>query len=283
MRALLFVLLVACGSSKPAPAPAPAAEPHAHAEHAGHAAQAGHAAHAGHAEHAGHAGHAGSAAPVGGGEHAQHGGHAVPAHDPTHGGHHGGGMQHRFDNAEQWAKVFDDPKRDAWQQPDRVVGALELQPAMTVADIGAGTGYFSVRLARAVPKGQVIATDLEADMVRYLGERAAKEGLANLRAVQTPPDDPQLAARSVDRVLVVDVWHHLGDRVAYAKKLAAALKPGGFVAVVDFELDAKMGPPREHKLPPEKIIADLAAAGLDAKLAPLELPEQYLVIARARR
>ena len=84
-------------------------------------------------------------------------------------------MHRRFDRADEWAKVFDDPARDAWQQPDRVLAGLQLGPTMTVADIGAGTGYFAVRLARAVPDGQVIATDIEADMIRYLTERAGRE------------------------------------------------------------------------------------------------------------
>jgi len=202
-----------------------------------------------------------------------------PAADP-HAGHHGGGMPHRFEDADAWARSLDDPARDAWQQPDRVLGALALTPAMVVADIGAGTGYFAVRLARAVPRGQVIATDIEPDMIRYLTERARREGLANLRAVQTPPDSPQLAASSVDRVLVVNVWHHLGDRAAYAKQLAEALRPGGQIAVVDFKLDSSHGPPRPHRLAPEAIAADLRAAGLATEVSAVDLPEQYIVIAR---
>lgn len=205
---------------------------------------------------------------------------AEPHPAEGHAGHQGGGMHHRFEDADQWAKVFDDPERDAWQQPDRVIAALELQPGMTVADVGAGTGYFAVRLARAVPRGKVIATDIEHDMVRYLRERAGREGLANLEAKLTPVDDPQLAG--VDRVLVVDVWHHLSDRVGYAKKLGAALRPGGWIAVVDFKLDAKVGPPKQHRLPPDAIVADFTAAGLAAELATVELPEQYIVVARAK-
>jgi cyclopropane fatty-acyl-phospholipid synthase-like methyltransferase len=203
--------------------------------------------------------------------------HADHARHGHHG--HGGGMQHGFEKADDWAKVFDDPARDAWQQPDAVIAALGLTPAMTVADIGAGTGYFAVRLARAVPEGQVIATDIEPDMVRYLEERATRESLPNLRAVQTPPADPQLAEASLDRILVVDVWHHLGDRVGYARALGKALKPGGAVAIVDFKLDAKFGPPKQHRLAPEAIIADLKAAGLTASVSPVALSEQYIVIA----
>lgn len=206
---------------------------------------------------------------------------AKPAPEPLPAGaehHHPAAMVHRFDNAETWAKVFDDPARDAWQHPDDVVAALGLTASMTVADVGAGTGYFTVRLARAVPSGQVIATDIEPDMVRYLTERATREGLPNVRAVLSTGDDPRLAPGSVDRVLVVDVWHHISDRARYAKGLAAALRPAGQVAIVDFTSAATHGPPRKHRLPPETIIADLKAAGLDAQVSPTQLPDQFIVV-----
>ena len=190
----------------------------------------------------------------------------------------GDGMPHRFERADQWAKVFDAPDRDTWQRPDAVIALLALAPEMTVADVGAGTGYFTVRLARAVPRGQVIATDIEPDMVRYLGERAAREHLGNVRAVLATADDPALEPSSVDRILVVDVWHHVADRRGYAVGLARALRPGGTIAIVDFTASATRGPPRPHRLAPETVIADLAAAGLDAKLATATLPEQYVVL-----
>jgi SAM-dependent methyltransferase len=189
-------------------------------------------------------------------------------------------MPHRFEDAEHWAKIFDDPQRDAWQAPDRVLASLALAPSMVVADIGAGTGYFSVRLARAVPQGQVIATDIEPDMVRYLTERAMREGLANLRAVQTPPDSPQLPAATMDRILVVDVWHHISDRAAYARHLAEALRPGGLIAIVDFKLESSHGPPKQHRLPAAAIADDLRAAGLAVDAQVIDLPDQYIVLAR---
>jgi SAM-dependent methyltransferase len=117
-------------------------------------------------------------------------------------------------------------------------------------------------------------------MVRYMTQRAAREHLPNLRAVLTPPDDPQLAPGTIDRILVVDVWHHLGDRAAYARKLAEALRPGGKIAVVDFKLDATHGPPPQHRLTPESIAADLRAAGLATEISTVDLPEQYIVIGR---
>jgi cyclopropane fatty-acyl-phospholipid synthase-like methyltransferase len=187
-------------------------------------------------------------------------------------------LQHHFESADQCAKSFDDPARDRWQQPQLVLEALELGPGMVIADIGAGTGYFSVRLARAVPDGQVIATDIEPDMIRYLTERAAREQLPNLRAVRTPPGDPQLAAGTVDRILVVDVWHHIDDRAGYARALAGALRPGGKIAIVDFTREATHGPPAEMRLTPEQVIGELRQAGLAAALSPTVLPDQYIVI-----
>src|SRR3954471_7732750 len=171
-------------------------------------------------------------------------------------------MQHHFESAEVCARSFDDPARDRWQQPALVLEALELGPGMVVADIGAGTGYFAVRLARAVPDGQVIATDIEPDIIRCLTERAAREQLPNLRAVRTPPSDPELAAGSVDRILVVDVWHHIDDRAGYARALARALRPGGKLAIVDFTREATHGPPAAMRLTPEQVIGELRQAGL---------------------
>jgi SAM-dependent methyltransferase len=202
---------------------------------------------------------------------------AAPAPAPAAPAHHH--ANHRFEDAERWAKVFDDPARDAWQHPDDVLAALALQPAMVVADLGAGTGYFTVRLARAVPTGTVIAEDIEPDMVRYLGERARREQLANVRAVLGDADDPHLEPASVDRILVVDTWHHIADRPAFASKLAVALRPDGAIAIVDFTLDAPHGPPREHRLAPASVLADLRAGGLHASLSETTLPQQFIVIA----
>jgi arsenite methyltransferase len=202
-------------------------------------------------------------------DHSMHGNHIHPS-DAEQG--HGA-----FSDADAWTNVFDDPERDAWQLPADVVQALGLAPSMTVADVGAGTGYFAVRLARAVPSGEVIATDLEPDMVRHLNERARNERLPNLRAVRATPGASGLAAGSVDRILVVHVWHHVSERVAYARDLAAALRPGGKLVIVEFSRDARRGPPMDHRLSEEVVISELATAGLRAKVSPLALPDQYMI------
>lgn len=190
-------------------------------------------------------------------------------------------LVHRFEHAEEWAKQFDDPERDAWQKPPEVVASLKISAGMTVADVGAGTGYFEPYLSRAVgEKGTVLAVDIEPDMVRYLGERAAREHLANVRPLLATADDPKLPQGGVDRVLIVDTWHHIAARASTIAKLRAGLAPGGTITVVDFTLDSPHGPPKEHRIPPEGVVAELTSAGMSAARVDLPLPYQYVVVAR---
>ena len=185
--------------------------------------------------------------------------------------------QHRFSDADKWAQVFDDPERDAWQKPHQVIEALALKPGAVVADLGAGTGYFSVRLARMVPKGTVYAVDVEPDMVKYLGQRAAREKLKNMIAVAAAPGDARLPAKA-DLVLLVDVYHHIGERERYFRALADSLKPGGRLAVIDFRLDSQRGPPRDARVAPERVKAELKAAGYTLAAQHAFLPDQYFLV-----
>lgn len=191
---------------------------------------------------------------------------------------HPDGMQHRFDDAEKWAKMFDAPERDAWQRPDEVIALVQPMPGQTVADVGAGTGYFLGRLSQAVGKnGRVLGVDIEPDMIAYMTARAQKDGWTNVEAVLGATDAPNLPAAAVDRILIVDTWHHIGARGAYAAKLREALVPGGAVFIVDFTLDTERGPPKEHRLSPEAVIAELNEGGLEAELLTETLPDQYVV------
>jgi SAM-dependent methyltransferase len=196
-----------------------------------------------------------------------------------HGHHRPHDMQHRFHDAEEWAKHFDDPQRDAWQRPDAVISALALAPDAVVADLGAGTGYFAMRLARAVPRGRVFAIDVEPDMVRHLGERATREGLGNITALRNSTDDPGLPER-VDLVFLCDVAHHLADRTAFFTAVVPRLRPGGRVVIVDFRTDAPPetpGPPAEHRVSVEQLERELAPAGLHLVASDHELlPYQYV-------
>jgi predicted methyltransferase len=185
--------------------------------------------------------------------------------------------QHQFGDAARWTPIFDDPRRDAWQKPHEVIETLALRPDAVVADIGAGTGYFTVRLARMLPKATVYAADIESDMVKHLGERAQREKLANVRVVQSSLDDARLP-EPVDLALLVDVYHHIDDRRAYFGKLKNRLKPGGRIAIIDFTLDAEMGPPPRARVAPERVKAELAAAGYRLAEEYSFLDNQYFLV-----
>lgn len=195
-------------------------------------------------------------------------------------GSHDATIHHSFDDVARWVQVFDDPGRDAWQKPDEVLHALGILPGMTVADLGAGTGYFSVHLARAVgDKGRVLAIDIEPKLVAYMKERATKARLAQLVPVLALADDPKLPARGVDLVLIVDTWHHIDDRLHYLAKLAAGLKAGGRVAVVDFKKgDFPVGPPDAHKLTADAVTAEFLAAGWTPATHWDDLQYQYVLV-----
>lgn len=185
--------------------------------------------------------------------------------------------QHRFRDAERWTQVFDDPQRDVWQKPDEVLRALALPPDALVADLGAGTGYFAVRLAKLLPAGRVYAVDIEPDMVRYLAERAQRENLANLTAVQGTPDDPKLPGK-VDLVLLVDVYHHVDERERYFRRLGDHLRPSGRIAVIDFRPDSPMGPPRSARIAAERVKDELKRAGYALAQTHDFLPNQYFLV-----
>jgi ubiquinone/menaquinone biosynthesis C-methylase UbiE len=192
----------------------------------------------------------------------------------TPGKHHG---HHRFDDAEQWAARFEDPSRDEWQKPEQVIDWLELEPADKVADIGAATGYFPVRIAKRVPEGKVYGVDIEEAMVTYLNKRATDEGIGNLTAVLGEPKDPKIP-ELVDVVLLVNTYHHIEDRTAYFTRLMTQTNAGAKLAIVDFKKgDLGMGPPDAMKLAPEAVEAELTAAGWTKK-SQHELDKQYVLV-----
>lgn len=188
--------------------------------------------------------------------------------------------RHDFSGAEHWARVFDDPARDAWQMPHEVIQALAIQPDAAVADIGAGTGYFAMRLAHFVPRGRVYAVDVEPDMVKYLTERAARDGLGNVSAVRGAPDDARLPGK-IDLALLVDVYHHIAQRERYFRKLAQSLKPGGRVAIIDFNTASSIGPPPSQRITATRVAAEMSEAGFELVAEHRFLPNQYFLIFRA--
>jgi ubiquinone/menaquinone biosynthesis C-methylase UbiE len=174
--------------------------------------------------------------------------------------------------------ALEEPDRDAWQKPHEVMQALAVRPGATVADIGAGSGYFTLRLAHHVgPTGRVYAVDVNPGMIRHLDERIRDAGLSHVTTILAPPDDPRLP-EPVDLVLIVDVWHHIEDPDVYLEKLKTSLKPGGRIVMIDFHKDElPVGPPVEMKIARNELVAWMEQRGLVLAREHTFLPYQYFL------
>lgn len=201
-----------------------------------------------------------------------------PNDAPGHAGPHGHG-NHRFSDPAEWAARWDAPEREAWQKPDVVLGLARARAGARIADIGAGTGYFTRRIAQKVgPQGKAIAVDIEAAMLAHILERAKAEGLSQVEARQVATDDPGLAPSSVDAIVCINTWHHLDDRVDYARKLALGLVAGGRFVLVDWrEGELPHGPPPEEKIPRARMIEEITAGGFKLVEESDALPYQYAI------
>jgi cyclopropane fatty-acyl-phospholipid synthase-like methyltransferase len=195
-----------------------------------------------------------------------------PQNKPDH-------MHHRFDDPERYAKSFDDPARDGWQMPARVIDALKLRPDSSVADIGAGTGYFSVRLAKAVPRGMVYAVDIEPSMLEHIRKRAAGAALENLTTVLAYDASPNLP-KPVDTVLIVDTYHHITNRPTYFRDLTKSLTSEGRVAIIDFRKDSPEGPQVEFRFEADQIVEEMRQAGYRLEVKHDFLPRQHFLVFR---
>lgn len=175
--------------------------------------------------------------------------------------------------------------RDAWQQPERVLDALDVERGSAVADIGAGGGYFTERLATRVgPAGIVYATDVQQEMTRALRARAAEKSLTNVRVIHAGFDEPMLPSACCDLVLFSAVYKEIQDRTAYMRRLAPALREGGRVAILGFRPEAPgAGPPRDVRLSAEQVIAELAAAGYTLLARHDFLPRQHFLVFQRER
>lgn len=202
-------------------------------------------------------------------------------HDHEHGHGHGHRDQHGNPaDLEGYIARIEGPDRETWQKTDEVVKALGLKPGQVACDIGAGPGYFSLRLAQAVgDTGTVFAVEVEPKILGVLRDRIEKAGVRNVTPVFGLPADPLVPQGACDVILVVDTFHHFPDGKAYLARLARSLRPGGRLVNIDFhKKDLPVGPPVDHKVAREDFLAQAKAAGLELKAEHTFLPYQYFLV-----
>lgn len=176
--------------------------------------------------------------------------------------------------------LLESPDRDRWQPPDRIMDALGIADGSVVADIGAGGGWFTIRLARRVgPRGLVYAEDVQRQMIDSIERRVEREGFRNVRTVRGSEDDPRLPPRRLDAVLIVDTFHEVEPQVALLRNISVALKPTGRLGIVDFKKDGGgPGPPIDDRIEPAQVISVAEAAGLRLVGHETFLPYHFLLI-----
>jgi ubiquinone/menaquinone biosynthesis C-methylase UbiE len=184
----------------------------------------------------------------------------------------------KFDDIQMWINAFEAPDRHEWQKPEEVVNTMNIRLNDVIADIGAGTGYFTRRFAFAALTGKSIGLDVEPSMVRYMKEDAKKLDLKNYEARVVKTDDPELGDNTTDIVFLCDTYHHIDNRVEYFSKVADSLKQNGRLVIVDFyKKELPYGPPRHHKLKKEIVISELEEAGYKLLRSHDFLPYQYFL------
>jgi ubiquinone/menaquinone biosynthesis C-methylase UbiE len=195
-----------------------------------------------------------------------------------------GDVQKLHQDPKAYIAMLDNPARDAEQKPGEVIAALGLTGRERVADIGAGSGYFTFRFASQLRSGgEVLAVDVSPDMIVHINQRVRDLGAANVRTILARPDDPLLATVPVDLVFICNTWHHIGDHARYLALLERALAPGGRVAIVDYrKASMPVGPPLEMREAREDVVGEFERAGFRLVREHDFLPYQYfLVFARA--
>jgi predicted methyltransferase len=171
------------------------------------------------------------------------------------------------------------PDRDAWQRPDQIMDALQIGEGSVVADLGAGGGWFTVRLARRVgPNGRVYAEDVQKEMIGSIDRRIQREGLRNVVTTLGTQIDPRIPEATLDAVLIVDAYHEMEQPVTLLRNVARTLKPGGVIGIVNHKKDGGgPGPEMDERVDAGKVIADAKAAGLELRRRDDFLRYQYLL------
>lgn len=192
-------------------------------------------------------------------------------------------MHRLHQDAKAYIAMLEDPARDSYQKPHEVITALGLKPGEVIADIGSGSGYFTLRLAAHVGEsGRVYGVDVDPEMVRALNRRVRDAAARNVHVILADPDDP-LLPEPVDRFLIVDTWHHIANQAQYLSRMRRLLQPGGQVVMIDFQKrELPLGPPPAMKIAREDLIRQMEANGFVLAKEHTFLPYQYFLVFEAQ-
>ena len=193
------------------------------------------------------------------------------------------GHQHeRMPNVMEYLDRLERPDRDQYQKPSQVIDALGLKAGMHIADLGAGSGYFTRRFVEAVTEtGKVFVIDIEPEALKYVEDSLIHMHRSfEAEFIVARPDNPKIPIDSVDLIFVCNTYHHLEDRSQYFNNIKSSLRPGGRIAIIDFyhdERSGELGFPKRHLVPPEKVVEELTAAGYRLVKEHAFLPKQYFL------
>src|SRR5919106_694386 len=192
--------------------------------------------------------------------------------------------QHQMHRLHRDSKAYigalEDPKRDTYQKPHEVLTALNLKAGEVIADIGAGSGYFTFRLSHHVgDQGKVYAVDVSPDMILHINRRIRELKANNVVSILADPDDPLLPEASVNRFFFSDSWHHIENQTKYLSLMKKMLKPGGEIVMIDFhKKELPVGPPLQMRIAREDLIKQMESNGLRLVKEHTFLPYQYFLI-----
>jgi arsenite methyltransferase len=183
-------------------------------------------------------------------------------------------------DSKAYISMLEDPQRDAVQKPNEVIAALAVKNGETIADIGAGPGYFAFRFARSVGNnGRVYAVDINPDMILYMNRHIRDLKLNNVITVLSAPDDPLLQDNSINRIFICDTWHHIDNKAKYLGLMKRALKPGGQVIIVDYKKgQLSSGPPPEMRIAKRDVVKQFESGGFKLSREFNFLPYQYFLV-----
>jgi ubiquinone/menaquinone biosynthesis C-methylase UbiE len=193
-------------------------------------------------------------------------------------------MQRLHSDPKSYIGALEDPQRDAYQKPQEVMMALGVKPGEVIADIGAGSGYFTFRLAHHVgDRGKVYAVDVSPDMIRHVNRRIRELKTTNVVSILADPDDPLLPDGSVNRFFFSDSWHHIENQTNYLSLVKKMLKPGGEIIMIDFhKKELPVGPPVQMKIAREDLIKQMEINGFRLAKEHTFLPYQYFLVSVAK-